>query len=131
MTVALSSADGDGGINESALDPVRDRLAGIGREYTPVDVAAAMRAEGLAVSDSAVLDTVESLRRHSVGAGPLEPLLREPGVTDVLVNGPGQVFVDRGAGLELTSLQFQRRLQTARRITVDKEHDRIRMPHNA
>ena len=95
MTVALSSADGDGGINESALDPVRDRLAGIGREYTPVDVAAA------------VLDTVESLRRHSVGAGPLEPLLREPGVTDVLVNGPGQVFVDRGAGLELTSLQFR------------------------
>jgi hypothetical protein len=58
MTVALSSAAGDGGINESALDPVRDRLAGIGREYTPVDVAAAMRAEGLAVSDSAVLDTV-------------------------------------------------------------------------
>jgi pilus assembly protein CpaF len=106
MTVALSSA-GDGGINESSLDPVRDRLAGIGREYTPVDVAAAMRAEGLAVSDSAVLDTVESLRRHSVGAGPLEPLLREPGVTDVLVNGPGQVFVDRGAGLELTSLQFR------------------------
>src|SRR6185295_547378 len=73
---------------------------------TPVDVAAAMRAEGLAVSDSAVLDTVESLRRHSVGAGPLEPLLRGPGVTDVLVNGPGQVFVDRGAGLELTALQF-------------------------
>ena len=71
MIVAPSSTAGDGGINESALDPVRDRLAGIGREYTPADVAAAMRAEGLAVSDSAVLDTVESLRRHSVGAGPL------------------------------------------------------------
>jgi pilus assembly protein CpaF len=65
-----------------------------------------MRAEGLALSDSAVLDAVESLRRHSVGAGPLEPLLREPGVTDVLVNGPDQVFVDRGAGLELTDFRF-------------------------
>src|SRR4030095_15165793 len=74
--------------------------------YTPVDVATAMRAEGLIVSDSAVLDTVESLRRHSVGAGPLEPLLHEPGVTDVLVNGPNQVFVDRGAGLELSDLRF-------------------------
>ena len=62
-------------------------LASLGRDYTPVDVAAAMRAGGLALSDSAVLDAVESLRRHSVGAGPLEPLLREPGVTDVLVNG--------------------------------------------
>ena len=40
-----------------------------------------------------------------VGAGPLEPLLRLPGVTDVLVNGPEQVFVDRGAGLELTSVR--------------------------
>src|SRR4030095_16932200 len=74
--------------------------------YTPVDVATAMRDEGLIVSDAAVLDTVESLRRHSIGAGILEPLLHEPGVTDVLVNGPDQVFVDRGAGLELTDLRF-------------------------
>ena len=50
------------------------------------------------MSNSAVLDTVESLRRHSVGAGPLEPLLKEPGVTDVLVNGSDHVFIDRGAG---------------------------------
>jgi pilus assembly protein CpaF len=34
------------------------------------------------------------------GAGPLEPLLREPGVTDVLVNGAGPVWVDRGLGIE-------------------------------
>jgi pilus assembly protein CpaF len=32
--------------------------------------------------------------------------LREPGITDVLVNGPDQVFVDRGAGLERTALHF-------------------------
>ena len=82
----------------AALELVRDRLAGLGRHYTPVDVASAMRAEGLAVSDAAVLEAVESLRRHSVGAGPLEPLIREPGVTDVLVNGADQVFIDRGAG---------------------------------
>jgi pilus assembly protein CpaF len=93
-------------VDHSALALVRDRLAGLGRDYTPGDVAIAMRAEGLAVSDSAVLAAVESLRRHSVGAGILEPLLREPGVTDVLVNGADQVFVDRGSGLELTDLRF-------------------------
>ena len=93
-------------LDDGALDLVRDRLSGLGRRYTPADVAIAMRAEGLIVSDSAVLDTVESLRRHSVGAGLLEPLLHEPGVTDVLVNGADQVFVDRGAGLELTDLRF-------------------------
>jgi pilus assembly protein CpaF len=33
-------------------------------------------------------------------------LLREPGVTDVLVNGPDQVFWDRGAGLESAPVRF-------------------------
>ena len=41
-----------------------------------------------------------ALRRESAGAGPLEPLLALRGVTDVLVNGHRQVFLDRGAGLE-------------------------------
>jgi pilus assembly protein CpaF len=103
---AVEYAVGNPDVQDVALDLVRDRLTGLGRQYTPVDVATAMRAEGLIVSDSAVLDTVGSLRRHSVGAGPLEPLVREPGVTDVLVNGPNQVFVDRGAGLELAELRF-------------------------
>ena len=31
------------------------------------------------VSDAALIETVEALRRHSVGAGPLEDLLRTPG----------------------------------------------------
>jgi pilus assembly protein CpaF len=40
------------------------------------------------------------VRDELLGAGPLQPLLDEPGVSDVLVNGPDQVWVDRGAGLE-------------------------------
>jgi len=107
MSAAMTSlVSHDLDADAAALELVRDRLAGLGRHYTPVDVASAMRAEGLAVSDAAVLEAVESLRRHSVGAGPLEPLIREPGVTDVLVNGADQVFIDRGAGLELTDLRF-------------------------
>jgi pilus assembly protein CpaF len=49
---------------------------------------------------------VESLRGELIGAGPLDSLLREPGVTDVLVNGPGQVWVDRGGGLERAAVTF-------------------------
>jgi pilus assembly protein CpaF len=41
-----------------------------------------------------------------VGAGPLDPLLRTPGVTDVLVNGADRVYLDRGKGLELTGVRF-------------------------
>ncbi len=88
------------------LDPIRSRLAALGHSHTPADVADAMRAEGRVVTDAGLLETVDALRRTSVGAGPLESLLRLPEVTDVLVNGPDQVFVDRGAGLERVPVAF-------------------------
>ena len=71
-------------------------------------VAAALRAEGGALRGDA-RRARRSCRRCSseiVGAGPLEPLLRDPRVTDVLVNGPGEVWVDRGDGLERTGVRF-------------------------
>jgi pilus assembly protein CpaF len=39
-------------------------------------------------------------------AGPLRGLLETPGVTDVLVNGPDEVWIDRGMGLERASVGF-------------------------
>lgn len=85
---------------------VRDRLARSPGELTPHRVAEALRESGRPVGDAAVLAVYETLRRDVVGAGPLEPLLRTPDVTDVLVNGAEQVHVDRGGGLELTSVRF-------------------------
>ncbi|OFW12774.1 MAG: pilus assembly protein CpaF [Acidobacteria bacterium RIFCSPLOWO2_02_FULL_67_21] len=41
------------------------------------------------------------------GLGPLEPLLRDPGVTDILVNTHRDVFVERGGVLERASASFQ------------------------
>ena len=74
---------------EALVDDVRDRLARAPGELTPHRVAEALRESGRPVGDSTVLAVYESLRRDVVGAGPLEPLLRTPGVTDVLVNGAG------------------------------------------
>lgn len=88
------------------LDRVRTRLVESDGEATAGRVAAALRAEGLVLGDDAVLELVRSLRHELVGAGPLEPLLRLPGVTDVIVNGPGAVWIDRGAGLERTDVTF-------------------------
>jgi pilus assembly protein CpaF len=88
------------------LEAVRDRLAREPGELTPHRVAVALRRSGRPVGDAAVLAVYEALRRDVVGAGPLEPLLRTPGVTDVLVNGPDRVYLDRGAGLELTGVRF-------------------------
>ncbi|MDN5727002.1 MAG: Flp pilus assembly complex ATPase component TadA, partial [Propionibacteriales bacterium] len=89
------------------LDPLRPRLAALGRTARPGDVAAAMRESGQIVSDISVMAATEALRRESTGAGPLEVLLRRDGVTDVLVNGPGPVWIDAGHGLERTSVRLR------------------------
>jgi pilus assembly protein CpaF len=41
-----------------------------------------------------------------IGLGPLEPLLADPAVTDVLVNGPDDVWVERNGRLEQTDVVF-------------------------
>ena len=41
------------------------------------------------------------------GLGPLEPLLKDDSVNDILVNGPQQVFVERAGRLELTDTTFK------------------------
>jgi len=42
-----------------------------------------------------------------LGLGPIEPLLSEPSIADILVNGSGKIFVERFGKLELTPLRFQ------------------------
>jgi pilus assembly protein CpaF len=93
-------------IAQETLETVRARLAVTGAEPTPDRVAAALRSDGRLVGDAAVLAVVDALRRDTLGAGPLEPLLRSPEVTDVVVNGPEAVYVDRGRGLEPTGVRF-------------------------
>jgi pilus assembly protein CpaF len=88
------------------VEEVRAHLARQQAAVTPHRVAEALRASGRPVGDATVLAVHEALRRDVLGAGPLEPLLRLPDVTDVLVNGPDQVFLDRGSGLELTDVTF-------------------------
>lgn len=93
-------------VDLALVEEVRERLARDAADVTPHRVAAALRASGRPVGDATVLAVHEALRRDVVGAGPLEPLLRLPDVTDVLVNGPDQVYLDRGRGLERTEVRF-------------------------
>ena len=88
------------------IDAVRERLSRRPGELTPARVAAALRETGLPVGDTTVLAVHEALRGDVLGAGLLDQLLRLPGVTDVLVNGHCRVYLDRGAGLELTDVRF-------------------------
>jgi pilus assembly protein CpaF len=88
------------------LDGVRRWLAESGGEPTPARVAQALREQGRVLGDAEVLGAAEQLRSELVGSGPLEPLLADPSVTDVLVSAPDRVWVDRGGGLELTGINF-------------------------
>ena len=82
------------------LERVRGRLIRTGSTPSSSNVAEALRAEGMVLGDTALMWMVTALRAELAGAGPLEQLLRDESVTDVLVNGPESVWIDRGAGLE-------------------------------
>ncbi|MBQ1020650.1 TadA family conjugal transfer-associated ATPase [Micromonospora sp. D93] len=79
---------------------VRQRIAAATTPVTAAAIVSAVRAEPAAavLGDTAMLRIADRVRDDLVGAGPLAPLLADPEVTDVLVNG-ARVWVDRGSGL--------------------------------
>lgn len=85
---------------------VRTRLVAQSLEATVTSVAAALRSEGVVLGDEALRDAVRALNDHMHGAGPVQVLLNDSNVTDVLVNGAQEVWCDRGNGLERTELRF-------------------------
>lgn len=49
---------------------------------------------------------VRQIEDEVMGLGPLEPLLADPAVSDILVNGSQQVYIERGGKLERTAVRF-------------------------
>lgn len=49
---------------------------------------------------------VSDLKDEMLGLGPIEILLKDPSVTEVMVNGPQKIFVERNGRLQLTDVQF-------------------------
>ena len=50
---------------------------------------------------------LEQVVDEIIGFGPIEPMLRDDTVTEVMVNGPSQVYVERAGRIELTNVAFQ------------------------
>lgn len=110
------AADHPANLDAGLTAQVRRRFAADGTTVTPAAVVSAVRAEPRAavLGDTAVLRMAGRIHHDLVGAGPLAPLLADPEVTDVLVNGI-EVWVDRGRGLrraevDLGSVEEVRRL---------------------
>ena len=93
-------------MNQALANRVRNRLISSNLTASRLHVLGALREEGVVISEEAVDELALVLDREFNGAGVLQPLLEEQGVTDVLVNGPNSVWRDRGRGLELTQISF-------------------------
>jgi pilus assembly protein CpaF len=50
---------------------------------------------------------VEEVLDEVLGLGPLEPLLKEPSISDILVNGYNKVYIERGGKLSLSPIRFK------------------------
>jgi pilus assembly protein CpaF len=73
---------------------------------TPSRVAAAVQATGKLLGTAGSLAAVERISAELNGLGPLQELTRDPAVTDIFVNAPGSVWVDRGRGIERVPVLF-------------------------
>ncbi len=117
------------------IERVQRRLADERLEPTPTALAAVLRRESAAlVSDTEMLRQIRILQRELVGAGALSGLLSDERTTDVVVNGPSDVRVDRGSGWERTGVVFDdesavqrlaRRLATAAGRRLDDAHPHV------
>jgi pilus assembly protein CpaF len=70
-------------------------------------------AESLLVSEAMPLSAMErdklvsEVQHELFGLGPLEPLLADPGISDILVNGPESIYIERRGKLEVTNVAFK------------------------
>lgn len=65
-----------------------------------------VHATGHVVDDAELQRLTSTLSADLQGYGPLESLLADPAVTDVTVNGAGEVWVDRGHGMQISPIRF-------------------------
>ena len=100
------------GVNELADVATDERLGAVRRRFVnehdglPDGARAALRRlvadEFPLLGSAAVTEIVDRLHADLVGLGPVELVLRDPTVTDVLINGPGPIWVERNGVLDVS-----------------------------
>ena len=87
----------------AALAGDQDKL----RSQVEEMIGAVIAEEHVVVTRAERASLVMDLLNEIVGLGPIEPLLNDPDVDEVMVNGPYQIYVERKGKLELTSQRFR------------------------
>ncbi|BAI98396.1 type II/IV secretion system protein [Sphingobium sp. TA15] len=77
------------------------------REEIEQVISSRSRRGQMALNSAERLLLIEDVEDEVAGMGPLAPLLRDPGVDDIIVNGPGHVYAERGGLLEKVETRFR------------------------
>jgi pilus assembly protein CpaF len=94
------------GLDAGLLETVRESVMAEAGPVTPSRVAAAVQATGKLLGTAGSLAAVERISAELNGLGPLQQLVRDPSVTDIFVNAPDSVWLDRGRGIERAPVYF-------------------------
>lgn len=91
-------------LNLAALDKasereLREEIRSIMNEYLETNSIVVNREDRTVLQDE--------LYDEVVGLGPLEPLLKDDSIADILVNGPHQIFIERNGKLQLSEVKFK------------------------
>src|SRR5215470_16317723 len=99
-------------LHERLLDEIGERGLLDGDD---TDVAAAVQefaaraieSEAVPLNEAERVRLAEELTDETIGMGPLAPLLADPAISDILVNAPDKVYVERFGRLERTDIRFR------------------------
>ena len=94
-------------IDELDLSKLESLAEGELRRQVLALVADFARAERLVLNTTELEELGASVHDEMVGLGPIEPLLKDDSVNDILINGPFQVYVERRGELEPTPVRFR------------------------
>lgn len=99
-------------LSEHEFEELRTALAST--DVSVARVSDELRRRGRPVGPEVVREVRARVLRETVGLGPLQALVADERVTDVLVNGPGAVWVDRGRGPERTDVHLSEESEVRR-----------------
>src|SRR5262245_42654977 len=88
------------------LETLNRLSEGVARERVGLAIRDMLNRERTPLASAEREGIVEEVLDEVFGLGPLEPLLADPAVSDILVNGSSKVYIERGGMLELTKVRF-------------------------
>ena len=76
-------------------------------QFVLMELDSFIRLHSVPVNEQEALQVARALTRELTGLGPLQPLLEDPLVEDILINGHGNIYVSRGGVLQRETLHFK------------------------